>query len=218
MRDIPDHDRPRERLLASGARALSEAELLAILLGTGARGASTVDVARRLLARFGGLTGLSRARPEEMAREPGVGSAKAARLSAHFELAGRDDAGRTGTRLLTSADIASVAHPLLARERTERLVVLVADGGSRLVHSEVVSLGGATASAVPVREILATVLRLDGVAFALAHNHPGGDPTPSSADVATTTAIRDAAAHVGLRFLDHIVVTDATWRSVSASR
>ena len=218
MRDISPHDRPRERLLTAGAASLSEAELIAIVLGTGSHGASAVDLARQLLGQFGGLGGIGRARPVELARVPGVGPAKTARLAACFELATRVGRPGTNTVLAASADIAAIAQPLIGRERTERMLVMVADSGARLLHHEVVSQGGATTSAFPVREILATVLRHDGVAFALAHNHPGGDPTPSAADRAATQAIRDAAAHVGLRLLDHVVVTDAAWRSVSASR
>lgn len=96
--------------------------------------------------------------------------------------------------------------------------MLVADSGLRLRHLEEVAKGGSSGCGVPVREVLSAVLRHDGVAFALAHNHPSGDPTPTDADRAATLRVADAAAHLGLRFLDHVVVTDAGWRSVSASR
>jgi DNA repair protein RadC len=92
---------------------------------------------------------------------------------------------------------------------------LVADGASRLKRAEVVATGSAKSCPVPVREIVATVLRHDGVAFAVAHNHPGGDPAPTAADLAATKALRDAARTVGLRFLDHVVVADGTWRSAA---
>lgn len=215
---IPAHDRPRERLLSKGAAALSDAELVAILLGHGSQGVNAIDLARSLLTEFGGLSGLRTARPVELARTPGVGEAKAARLCACFELGAREANPAGVVRLTSSADIAAVAQPRLGRERVERLVVLITDGGYRLLQVADVSLGGATASALPVREILAAVLRHDGVAFALAHNHPGGNPEPSAADRAATERVRTAATEVGLRFLDHVVVTDAAWLSISASR
>jgi len=218
LRLLPAHDLPRERLLRDGVRVLSDAELVAILLGSGRAGGNALDVAHALLAEWQGLAGLAAARPEELARTPGVGPAKACRVAAAVELAARVGVPRAGERLGSSADIAAVAQPAIGRERTERLLVLIADGGQRLARVEAVAVGQATACPVPVREVLALVLRHDGVSFAVAHNHPGGDPTPSAADVAATARLQEAAALVGLRFLDHVVVTESTWRSVTASR
>ena len=196
LRLLPAHDLPRERLLRDGVRVLSDAELVAILLGSGRAGGNALDVAHALLAEWQGLAG----------------------LAAAVELAARVGVPRAGERLGSSADIAAVAQPAIGRERTERLLVLIADGGQRLARVEAVAVGQATACPVPVREVLALVLRHDGVSFAVAHNHPGGDPTPSAADVAATARLQEAAALVGLRFLDHVVVTESTWRSVTASR
>ncbi len=214
----PAEDRPRERLLRHGAAALGDAELVALLLGSGASGETALDAARGLLIQWGGLSGLAAARPAELARAHGIGPAKAARLVAGFALTGRLQAPRTGVVLGDSAVIASVAQPEIGRERVERVLVLIADGGQRLLRVEPVATGRAQGCPVPVREVVAAVLRHDGVAFALAHNHPGGDPTPTDADRAATDRVIEAAAAVGLRFLDHVVVTDASWRSVSASR
>jgi len=98
----------------------------------------------------------------------------------------------------------------------EQVVVLVGDSGLRLRRMEILSTGTASSCPMPVREIVATVLRHDGVAFAVAHNHPGGDVLPSGADFAATDALRNAAHATGLRFLDHVVVSGAQWRSTSA--
>ncbi len=216
MTEVPVHDRPRERLLREHTGALSDAELVAVQLGSGRAGGSALDVAHELLAAWGGVRGLANARPEELARTPGVGPAKAARLVSAFGLALRVNAPDQFVRLRTSADIADAASPLLGRSRTESVVVLVADGAQRLRRVELVATGTATACPIPVREIVATTLRHDGVAFAVAHNHPGGDPTPSDADRAATHALRDAACATGLRFLDHVVITSDKWRSASA--
>ncbi|WP_244431587.1 JAB domain-containing protein [Segniliparus rugosus] len=215
MRDIPAHDRPRERLLRHGSAALSEAELVAVQLGSGHARASALDVAHALLTAWGGVRGLARALPEELARTPGVGPAKAARLAASFALAGRMGAPDEAVQLVQSADIARVASRVLGMSRVEQVAVLVADGKLRLRRTEIVARGSAKSCPMPVREILATVLRHDGVSFAVAHNHPGGDPTPSAADRALTDTLHNAAWTTGLRFLDHIVVAGEQWRSAA---
>lgn len=213
---LPASDRPRERLLAHGAGALSDAELIAIQLGSGTTGKSALSVAQALLAAAGGVGGLTQARPAELARFDGVGPAKAARLAAAVELARRVGREPEGLVLAGSADIAREAARVLQGQRAEQVVVLVADSRLRLRRTEMVASGSATTCPVPVREVLATVLRHDGVAFAIAHNHPGGDPTPSADDRDATQALRDAAQATGLRFLDHVVVAGTDWRSAAA--
>lgn len=216
MTEVPSYDRPRERLLREHATALSDAELVAVQLGSGLAGSSALEVAGELLALWGGVSGLAGARPEELIRAPGIGAAKAARLVAAFELARRAVKPDHPVRLHSSADIADAARRMLGAAHTERVVVLVADGAQRLRRIEIVATGTATGCPVPVREIIATTLRHDGAAFAVAHNHPSGDPTPSSADRAATRALEGAARATGLRFLDHVVIATDGWRSASA--
>ena len=218
MTDVPVADRPRERLLRQGTAVLSDAELVAVQLGSGREGISALDLAQRLISDWGGLSGLATARPEELARVSGVGPAKAARLSSAFGMANRLAAPLDAARLSTSADIARVAQPLIGRARTEQVVVLIADGGLRLKRAEAIASGTAKACPMPVREGHAAVLRHDGVAFAVAHNHPGGDATPTTADLNATASLRDAAGPISLRFLDHLVVTSSDWRSASGGK
>lgn len=218
LKALPAHDRPRERLLREGPAALSDVELVAILLGTGSRGCNAVAVAQDVLARCGDVAGLARWGVPELARLDALGSAKASRLVAALALGSRAGSSQDRPRLTDSAAIASVARTRLSGARIERLVVLIADSGLRLRHREEVAVGGVSTCTVPVREVLSAVLRHDGVAFALAHNHPGGDPHPTTADRVATERVADAAVQVGLRFLDHVVVTDTDWRSVNASR
>lgn len=213
IREVPLHDRPRERLLLHGVAALSDAELVAVQLGSGHAGASALEVAQRLLATWGGAAGLARALPEELAKTRGVGPAKAARLAAAFGIASRVNRVEASARLAGSSDIAREAIRVLASSRAEQVVVLIANGNLRLRRVEVVALGSATECPMPVREVIATVLRHDGVAFGVAHNHPGGDPTPSAFDLAATDALRAASAATGLRFLDHVVVAESDWLS-----
>jgi DNA repair protein RadC len=212
---LPEHERPRERLQALGVESLSERELLALVLRNGRTGESAVDLAGSLLATFGGLNGLARALPEELAAVPGVGLAKAASLVAAFRLAVLASRVIEAPVLKSSADIASVAAEHLRGLRRERVLVLVCDGANRLLQVVTVSEGSLDRSLVPVREILNAVLRHDGRAFALAHNHPSGDATPSDADRRATVQVIAGAQAVGARFLDHVVVARGRRESVT---
>ncbi len=201
-----------------GSDALSDAELVAIQLSSGSRGESALTLAQRLLAEFGGVSGLARAEVDELARHRGVGPAKACRLVSAFALAGRMGGLAMGLPLRTSADIAAVSGPLIGRARVEKVLLLVADSQSRLCRVVTVAQGGATGCAMPVREVLSLVLRHDGVTFAVAHNHPSGIGEPSAEDRRATKRLQAAAEEVGLRLLDHIIVAGNDWRSITASR
>lgn len=203
--------------MSLGAPALSDVELIAILLGTGSQGQNVISLAQTVLSQTGGLAGLARYGVPELARIPGVGPAKASRVVAALCLASRVGQDASVIKLRGSAQIVACARARLVGQRVERVLVLVADSGLRLLNVSEVAVGGAGTCQLPIREVLSAVLRHDGVAFALAHNHPGGDPTPTDADQRATELVAKAAAQVGLRFLDHVVVTDTDWRSVIAS-
>lgn len=203
--------------MSLGAAALSDAELVAIHLGTGRRGEGVMALARSLLTEWGGVGGLARADVDELSRTPGVGPAKACRLVAAFALADRITP-HEGAAVTTSADIATIAATQIGRARTERVLLVLLDGRNRVRRIETVASGGATSSLVPVREVLSIALRHDAVAIAVAHNHPGGRAEPSAEDQAVTERLRKACGEVGLRFLDHVIVAGDQWCSVSASR
>ncbi|GGJ74216.1 DNA repair protein RadC [Pilimelia anulata] len=214
--DLPATDRPRERLHAHGPGALADRELLAILLGTGAApGRGAHQLAAQLLARYGSLAALARAHPAELTTVHGVGPAKAALLAAAGELARRSQRPTAPPVIRGTSDIVSVAGPLLYGRNRERLALVVCDSRNRVTSCEVISEGGAGRTLLPIREIAVAVLRRDGAAFALAHNHPDGDVTPSAADRAATARIADVANATDLRFLDHVVVTDTQWRRIA---
>jgi DNA repair protein RadC len=199
-----------------GPDALSDAELLALVLGSGRSGESALDVASGLLAEYGGLRRLSQARPEELRRRPGVGAAKAAALVAAFHLGRRTgEAAEMAPVLAGTADVAAAARPMLADARRERVLVLICDAQHRLRQHAIVAEGALDRSPMPVRDVLNAVLRHDGRAFAVAHNHPSGDPTPSLADRRATAALVEAARTVGLRFLDHVVIAGDRWVSAT---
>jgi DNA repair protein RadC len=218
--ELPETDRPRERLLAHGAATLADRELLALLLGSGgSAGLGAHALAERLLARFGSLRWLARAQPCDLTTVAGIGEAKAATVVAAFELARRvGEPVDAPERIGGSADLARLTAPMLRGRDREQLVVVCCDRSNRVLACERVAEGAAGWAMLPVREVLVSVLRRDGQALGLAHNHPGGRLDPSSEDVAATRRIAEAAEAVGLRFLDHVIVTDTEWRRVTVDR
>jgi DNA repair protein RadC len=207
---------PRERLRSRGADALSAAELIALLLRTGARGRDAVDVARALLARSGGLDRLESAPACELAAVPGVGAAKAASLIAAFEL-GRRCAGSAlpeGAALRSPEDVFRHFGTRLRRLAQERFIVVFLDGRHRVLGEETVSQGTLTASLVHPREVFRPALRASAAALILVHNHPSGDPTPSAEDRVVTERLARAGEILGVRVLDHVVVAERGYVSL----
>ena len=195
-------------------RLLSDAELVALVAGIEAQGRDDVALGHELILECGGLRSLATAFPEEVTRSSGIDLTGAVRLIAAFELAARATAAPTTRVADSAAAIAELVSPVLSRERREKVVVLVADAANRVLRLVPVATGGLDSSPLPLREVLQAVLRYDGRAFALAHNHPSGDPTPSRHDREATAAVSRAADAVGLRFLEHVVVAGSCWRSV----
>lgn len=216
IRQIPESDRPRERLVSAGAEALSDRELLALVLRNGREGASALDLATELLAEFGSLQAIAVARPEELTRRPGVGEAKAAALIAAFRLGRRaEQVDGSGQKLRGPEDVARIAGQELQALRRERVIVLVCDGANRLKKVVRVSEGSIDRAMLPVREILNVVLVSDGRAFAVAHNHPSGHLKASLRDAQATSELSNAATTTGVRFLGHVIVSANEWIQVN---
>jgi DNA repair protein RadC len=215
VKDLPELDRPRERLFRSGVRALSDRELVAILLGSGKRGQDAIDLASVLIGDGErGLPNLARADPHVLKLVPGIGVAKAARVTAAFELARRAGLPEEIKRISRSADVAVAAIPYLRGLPSERVVVIVCDHGGGVLRVAPLSEGGTSESLIPVTDVFKTVLSVGGTRFAVAHNHPSGSLKPSDADTQVTSQLRAAAAAVGLRFLDHVIVTETGWSRI----
>jgi DNA repair protein RadC len=209
--DLDSAIRPRERLLLHGAHTLTDAELVSVLLSGGQAGASAVVVADRVLRAVGGGPGLARCHPEALCQLPGLGQVSAARLVAALALPLRRDTMGTIT-VTDAAQLVAVFRPVLAGARHERLAVAVCDRGLRVKLVRMIAEGSADSCPAPMRDLMATVLRHDGHAFAIAHNHPSGDPTPSAADRSTTMRCRTAAQTAGVEFLSHLVLGEHdTW-------
>jgi DNA repair protein RadC len=203
-------DRPRERLYALGPAALSDAELLALLLRTGDRRADALAVAASLLERHGGLHGLARAGGRELKAAPGMGPAKTASVCASLELGRRLAARRLhpGAAIRGPADVFAHFHPSLRWIPQERFIALLLDGRHRVLREEVVSQGTLTASLVHPREVFRPALRESAAALILVHNHPSGDPTPSAEDREITLRLVRAGDLLGVRVIDHVIVAE----------
>ncbi len=213
---LAPEDRPREKLVARGAEALTDEELVAILLGTGRAGAGVLETAREVL-RGGGLRGLlarsERGRVRELAR--GIGVAKACRIAAAAELARRLARAEVAERPLIDAPEAAGAYlaATLAAELREVMGGLLLDAKNRLIHDAVVFRGGVTSASVQPGPLLRIAVLEGAAALVLYHNHPSGDPTPSPEDRATTARFVAAGDAVGVPVRDHVVVGRGCWFS-----
>ena len=207
IRELPEDERPREKLAARGASALSDAELIAILLRTGTVGANAIDVARDLLKRHGSLRGLSRCNVEELAKSPGVGPAKAVQLAAAFDLG-----NRLARESLTNQKIDSpeLVNRLVGGEmrmlRTEEMRAILLDTRYRLIRVEDISSGTVNESIAHPREIFRPAVIASAYAVIVVHNHPSGDPSPSQADHNLTRRLAEAAELMQIKLLDHVII------------
>lgn len=211
--DWPEGERPRERLLAHGAAALSDAELLAIYLRVGVRGKSAVDLARELLARFDGqLQALAEAPLSALASVPGIGQAKAAQLKASFELARRALGQELKQRdtLTSPGQVRDWLRLRLSTQTREVFLVLWLDSQNRLLATEDLFTGTLNQTSVYPREVVKSALAHNAAAAILAHNHPSGVAEPSRADEMLTKALKEALALVDVRVLDHFIVAGNT--------
>ncbi|MBI5596691.1 MAG: DNA repair protein RadC [Elusimicrobia bacterium] len=198
--------RPRERLLARGPAALSEAELLSCVLGTGVPGQDALALSEALLCRHP-EGALGRLAPAELAAERGLGASRAARLAAALELARRwAGASPSSPEPIDSPRRALRELGELAPLKKEHFVALYLDATHRPLHRETVSVGTLTASLVHPREVFAPALERPAAALIVAHNHPSGDPEPSREDRETTRRLCEAGRILGLPVLDHLIV------------
>ncbi|MBL8428551.1 MAG: DNA repair protein RadC [Dechloromonas sp.] len=211
--DWPEGERPRERLLAHGPEALSDAELLAIYLRVGVRGKSAVDLARDLLQRFDGQLGtLAEASLEELASVSGIGMAKAAQLKASFELARRALSQDMAIRdsFTSPGKVRDWLRLKLASRGREVFIALWLDAQNRLLKADELFSGTLTQTSVYPREVVKAALANNAAAVILAHNHPSGIAEPSRADEMLTRSLKEALALVDVKVLDHFIVAGNT--------
>ena len=207
IQELPEAERPREKLAALGAGALSDSELIAILLRTGMVGANAIDVARDLLKKYQSLGGLARCTVPELAKIKGVGPAKAVQLAAAFGLATRLAREQLTKQRL---DTPELVHDLLGAEMRalsrESLRVILLDTQLQLMRSEEVSSGSLNESVAHPREIFRPALIYAAFAIIVVHNHPSGDPAPSDADRRLTVRLAEAARLLQITLFDHVII------------
>ncbi len=218
LRDWPSSERPREKLLARGAGALSDAELLALFLGSGLRGQDAVATARGLLADHGPLRRLLELPPDALARLPGLGPARASLLSAALELCGRYLAAglERGEALADPGAAGRYFAQRLRGQPIEVFAVLFLDTRHRALAFEELFRGTIDGAEVHPREVVRRALAHNAAAVIVGHNHPSGNPEPSAADRAVTAQLKQSLALVDVRLLDHFVIGDGPPASLAA--
>lgn len=211
-----EDDRPREKLLAKGATALSDAELLGILIATGTKDQSAVDVARMLMAMANNkLHELGKLSVKELQKVKGIGSAKAVSISAAMELGRRRQIERVLDRptIKSADDAAELLFPLLQDLQHEMFCVLYLNNAQMLIKHEFISSGGLTATVADIRMILKNALLLQAAKLIVAHNHPSGNKKASEEDKKLTLKLKAAAAQMDIQLLDHIIVAGKDFTS-----
>ena len=210
MKKIPDMERPYEKCQRFGASALSDAELLAVVLRTGSHGETVIGLAQRILYRSGedGILGLHRFSMEQLVKIRGIGKVKAIQLICILELARRLSKASVSESLsfTSPASIAEYYMEDLRHESQEVMKLIMINSKGRLISETEISKGTVNASLITPREIFIEALLRQAVAVVAMHNHPSGDPTPSSEDILLTKRIKEAGSIIGVELLDHIII------------
>jgi DNA repair protein RadC len=209
LKDWPQDERPRERLLSHGAGTLSDAQLLGIIIRSGGSGQTAVDLGRELLERFGGLGGIAQAGVREICSVKGIGPAKAAEIKAAIELGRRHQRPMlAGASFCASKDVADYYVPRLRDAKREEFRCVLLDTKNRVIKEVSVSNGSLTASLVHPRETFKDAVRESAAAVIFVHNHPSGDTKPSQEDILLTRRLVQAGELLGIQVLDHIIIGD----------
>ncbi len=216
IKDLPEGERPRERLEHYGAGALSSAELLAIILRVGNKDENVIRLAQRLLTTYGGLVGLAQAAFSDLTAIKGLGPAKATQLKAAFELGRRLQVAAPHERPIVKspADAANLLMLEMGLLEQEHLRAVILDSKNHVIKVHTVYIGSLNTAVVRVGELFREAIRLNAAAVIIAHNHPSGDPTPSAEDVHVTRQIVEAGKLLSIDVLDHLVICQARWVSL----
>ncbi|HEY4389935.1 MAG TPA: DNA repair protein RadC [Paenibacillus sp.] len=216
LRDLPSEERPRERMMEFGAGALSQAELLAILLRTGTKNESAVHMAQRILSNIGGIRGLVDLSLDELTEMKGIGMAKAVQIKAGIELGQRLAKSRLpeAVSIRSPHDAANILMEQLRYLSKEHFVCLFLNTKNHIIAQETLSIGSLNASIVHPREVFRAAIKCSSASIVCAHNHPSGDPTPSPEDIQMTRRLCEAGEIVGIDVLDHVVIGDGQFVSL----
>lgn len=214
IKDLPRVERPREKLQKYGPERLSDAELLAILLRTGAKGINVVELARKILGHKSGKS-IADATVEELRRISGLGLAKACEIVACFELGRRILQDKKSSLLLSPEEVWQELKDLRSQKK-EHFVIFFLDARNQEIAREIISVGTLTMSVVHPREVFEAAIARSAGQILLAHNHPSGDPEPSAEDIRVTAQLCEAGKILGIQIVDHVIVSAAGFRSMKA--
>lgn len=216
IKELPADERPREKLRLRGETSLSTAELLAIILNTGMKGETVIDIANRLLVEHDGISGLARADFDDLRRTRGLGEAKAAKLKATLELARRISAAQPQERpqIKSPEDVYLLLGSEMSLLDQEQLRVMLLDTKNRVIRTVTVYQGSVNSAQVRVSELFRDAIRANSPSIMLVHNHPSGDPEPSRADAQVTLDAHRAGELLGVEVIDHVVIGDGRFVSL----
>ncbi|MEO9481253.1 MAG: DNA repair protein RadC [Maribacter dokdonensis] len=216
IKNWSDDDKPREKLVNKGRAVLSDAELIAILIGSGSRSESAVELSKRILASVdNNLNELGRLSIKQLMAFKGIGEAKAVSIAAALEVGRRrrgEDAPKI-EKIDSSKDAYHILHPMLGELEHEEFWILFLNNSNKVLHKAQLSKGGITGTLVDVRIVMKQALELGAVAIILAHNHPSGTLRPSAADKQITQKIKTASETLDIKVLDHLIITQKSYYS-----
>lgn len=217
IKDMPEDQRPRERLAQFGPDALADAELLAIIIRDGTRKESAIQLAQRLLTTFGGVRGMADRTVTELCEADGIGPAKSCQMLAALALSRRlaEERLSKGVAFESSHQVHRHFFPRLRGERQERFLCLLLDSKNRILREVTISTGGLTGSSVNPRDVFRHAVTESASAVIFVHNHPSGDPTPSQNDLSLTGRLKEAGQLLGIRVLDHIIIGEEGYVSLA---
>jgi DNA repair protein RadC len=221
VKDLPPDDRPREKLLLRGAQNLSDAELIAILLRTGKKGKSVLEIAREMISSEGNLAMLATKTVGSLQQISGIGKDKAATLAAAFELSRRilsQPKWFSGKRITSPQDVAEMFIPIMRDDSKEKFMVVCLNSANKVIKHETISVGNLNSSVVHPREIFKVAIDNSSASIILIHNHPSGNPEPSNEDISMTKKIVETGKIMDIPVFDHIIIAGETYTSFVEKR
>jgi DNA repair protein RadC len=216
VKELPIDDRPREKLLLRGPQSLSDAELVAILLRTGKKGKSVLEIARELISSEGNLAMLATKTVDSLQLISGIGKDKAATLAAAFELSRRilyQPKWLANKKITSPQDVAEIFIPILRDENKEKFIVVCLNSANKIIKFETISIGNLNSSVVHPREVFKVAIDNSSASIILIHNHPSGNPEPSNEDIRITKKIVETGKIMEIPVFDHLIIAGETYTS-----
>ena len=221
VKELPLDDRPREKLLLRGAQSLSDAELVAILLRTGKKGKSVLEIARELINNEGNLAMLATKTVDSLQKISGIGKDKAATLAAAFELSRRilsQPKWLANKKITSPKDIAEIFIPILRDDNKEKFIVVCLNSTNKIIKHETISVGNLNSSIVHPREVFKVAIDNSSASIILIHNHPSGNPEPSNEDIRITKKIVETGKIMEIPVFDHLIIAGESYTSFVEKR